>query len=98
MSANPKDPTINWEKLAPLIPHPGRYPILQELSAKQQVALLCRVLFKEGYNDHIAGPHHVSPGRRHAAGESVGTRVGRGLRLGHPDDRRERQDTRRALE
>ncbi len=58
MSANPNDPTINWEKLAPLIPHPGRFPILQELSTKQQVALLCRVLFQEGYNDHIAG--HVT--------------------------------------
>jgi len=58
MSANPNDPTINWEKLAPLIPHPGRFPILQELSARQQVALLCRVLFQEGYNDHVAG--HVT--------------------------------------
>ena len=55
MSANTKDPSINWEKLAPLAPNPGRYPILQELTPKQQVALLCRVLFKEGYNDHIAG-------------------------------------------
>ena len=55
MSANPKDPTINWEKLAPLLPHPGRYPILQELTPKQEVALMCRVLFREGYNDHIAG-------------------------------------------
>ena len=55
MSANPKDPTINWERLAPLLPHPGRYPILQELTPKQEVALMCRVLFREGYNDHIAG-------------------------------------------
>ena len=58
MSANPRDPSINWEKLAPLVPNPGRFPILQELTPKQQVALLCRVLFKEGYNDHIAG--HVT--------------------------------------
>lgn len=58
MSAYEKDPSINWEKLAPLAPNPGRYPILQELTPKQQVALLCRVLFREGYNDHIAG--HVT--------------------------------------
>lgn len=55
MSARPNDPTIAWEKLAPLVPNPGRYPILQALDAKQQVALLCRVLFREGYADHIAG-------------------------------------------
>jgi len=55
MSANPNDPSINWEKLKPLVPNPGRYTILPTLTPKQQVALLCRVLFKEGYNDHIAG-------------------------------------------
>jgi ribulose-5-phosphate 4-epimerase/fuculose-1-phosphate aldolase len=55
MSADPKDPTLNWQRLSPLIPNPGRYPILPELTPHQQVALLCRVLFAEGYNDHIAG-------------------------------------------
>src|SRR5687767_2028440 len=55
MSADPNDPSINWEKLRPLAPNPGRYPLLPALTPKQQLALLCRVLFREGYNDHIAG-------------------------------------------
>lgn len=33
-------------------------PLLPELTQQQELALLCRVLFKEGYNDHIAG--HIS--------------------------------------
>lgn len=40
------------EKLAP---HPGRYPLLPELSPQQELALLCRMLHREGYDDHIAG-------------------------------------------
>lgn len=40
------------EKLAP---NPGRYPLLPELNAHQEVALLCRMLHREGYDDHIAG-------------------------------------------
>lgn len=55
MSADPQDTSINWQKLKPLAPQPGRYPLLPALTPKQQVALLCRVLFAEGYNDHIAG-------------------------------------------
>lgn len=55
MSANPDDPTINWDALRPLAPNPGRYPILPPLSPRQELALLCRVLFREGYADHIAG-------------------------------------------
>ena len=55
MSANPNDPSLNWQRLGPLIPNPGRYPILPALTPQQEVALLCRVLFAEGYNDHIAG-------------------------------------------
>ena len=34
---------------------PGRKPLLPELSAKAQVALMCRILFREGWNEHIAG-------------------------------------------
>jgi len=49
------DPSINWDVIAPLAPQPGRYPILPRLSARQELALLCRVLFREGYDDHIAG-------------------------------------------
>lgn len=40
------------EKLAP---NPGRYPLIPELTAHQELALLCRALYREGYDDHIAG-------------------------------------------
>lgn len=43
------------EKLAP---NPGRYPLLPELTSHQELALLCRALHREGYDDHIAG--HVT--------------------------------------
>ncbi len=43
------------EKLAP---RPGRYPLLPNLTAHQEVALLCRTLHREGYDDHVAG--HVT--------------------------------------
>jgi len=43
------------ELLKKLAPNPGRRPILPELTPQAQVALLCRVLFQEGYDDHIAG-------------------------------------------
>ena len=36
-------------------PNPGRKPLLPELSDKAQVALMCRMLFREGWNEHIAG-------------------------------------------
>lgn len=41
--------------LQKLAPRPGRYPVLPELSPRQEVALLCRALHREGYDDHIAG-------------------------------------------
>lgn len=40
------------EKLAPL---PGRRPLIPDLTAQQELALLCRTLHREGYDDHIAG-------------------------------------------
>lgn len=40
------------EKLAPL---PGRYPLLPDLLPQQELALLCRTLHREGYDDYIAG-------------------------------------------
>lgn len=43
-------PTL--EELAPM---PGRYPLIPDLSPQQQLALLCRALHREGYDDHIAG-------------------------------------------
>jgi len=46
---------INTGLLKRFAPQPGRRPLLPELSAKAQVALMCRMLFKEGWNDHIAG-------------------------------------------
>ncbi|MFQ3324377.1 MAG: L-fuculose-phosphate aldolase [Pseudomonadales bacterium] len=36
-------------------PNPGRHTLLPELSDKAQVALMCRMLFQEGWNEHIAG-------------------------------------------
>lgn len=36
-------------------PKPGRRPLLPEMSEKAQVALMCRMLFSEGWNEHIAG-------------------------------------------
>lgn len=45
----------NRELLARYTPKLGRYELLPELTPRQAVALLCRVLHREGYNDHIAG-------------------------------------------
>ncbi len=38
-----------------LTPRPGRLPLLPDLTAHQELALLCRALHREGYDDHIAG-------------------------------------------
>jgi len=46
---------INQELLSRYAPRPGRKPLLPALGDRQQLALLCRVLSREGYNDHIAG-------------------------------------------
>ena len=46
---------VNPEILARYAPRPGRHALLPKLTPQQQVALLCRVLHREGYNDHIAG-------------------------------------------
>jgi len=43
------------EQLKHLAPNPGRRPLLPELSPQAELALLARVLFREGYDDHIAG-------------------------------------------
>ena len=37
---------------------PGKYSLLPELSPQSELALLCRTLQREGYDDHIAG--HIS--------------------------------------
>lgn len=41
--------------LEELTPRPGRHALLPPLSARQELALLCRTLHREGYDDHIAG-------------------------------------------
>lgn len=46
------------ELMKQLAPNPGRYALMPELSPQAEVALLCRTLFREGYDDHIAG--HIS--------------------------------------
>lgn len=48
-------PGIKAEILKQFAPNPGRHPLLPELSPQAQVALTCRMLFHEGWNDHIAG-------------------------------------------
>ena len=46
---------LNQALLARFTPKPGRHALLPELTPRQTLALLCRVLCREGYNDHIAG-------------------------------------------
>lgn len=46
---------LNIELLKKYAPRPGRSPLLPTLTPRQHLALLCRVLHREGYNDHIAG-------------------------------------------
>lgn len=46
---------INQELLKKYAPMPGRHPLLPALTPQQSLALLCRALSREGYNDHIAG-------------------------------------------
>lgn len=41
--------------LQELAPRPGRRPLLPALTVRQELALLCRTLHREGYDDHIAG-------------------------------------------
>jgi L-fuculose-phosphate aldolase len=51
----PTLPGINPAMLKQFAPNPGRRPLLPPLSEKAQVALMCRMLFQEGWNEHIAG-------------------------------------------
>lgn len=34
---------------------PGRHSLMPDLTPRQEIALLCRTLHREGYDDHIAG-------------------------------------------
>ena len=46
---------IDPDILRQFAPQPGRRPLLPVLTARAQVALMCRMLFHEGWNEHIAG-------------------------------------------
>ena len=46
---------MDKDLMAILAPIPPKRPLLPPLSARSSLALLCQVLYREGYNDHIAG-------------------------------------------
>lgn len=46
---------LNQAMVEQFAPRPGRHALLPELSEKAQVALMCRMLVREGWNEHIAG-------------------------------------------
>ena len=46
---------INLDMMAKFAPNPGERPLLPPLTPKAQVALMCRMLCREGWNEHIAG-------------------------------------------
>lgn len=46
---------LNKAMVQQYAPRPGRRALLPELSDKARVALMCRMLFREGWNEHIAG-------------------------------------------
>ncbi|WP_116365867.1 class II aldolase/adducin family protein [Parahaliea mediterranea] len=46
---------LNRDIMAAIAPRPGRYPLLGQISLKGQIALLCRMAFREGWNEHLAG-------------------------------------------
>lgn len=48
-------PGINPDMVKRFAPRPGRRPLLPPLSEKAQLALMCRMLCREGWNEHIAG-------------------------------------------
>lgn len=46
---------LNRAMIEQYAPKPGSRPLLPDLSDKTRVALMCRMLFREGWNEHIAG-------------------------------------------
>lgn len=46
---------LNQSMLERFATRPGRKELLPELSEKAQVALMCRMLIREGWDEHIAG-------------------------------------------
>ena len=51
----PLVPEMNPDLVKLFAPKPGRKPLLPELSEQARVALMCRMLVREGWNEHIAG-------------------------------------------
>ena len=46
---------VNRQLFEKFAVNPGERPLLPLLSPKAQVALMCRMLSREGWNEHIAG-------------------------------------------
>lgn len=46
---------LNRAMVERFAPRPGRQPLLPPLGDRAKVALMCRMLFQEGWNEHIAG-------------------------------------------
>ncbi|HKK52832.1 MAG TPA: class II aldolase/adducin family protein [Myxococcota bacterium] len=46
---------LNQDIVDQLAPNPGRKPLLPSMSHRARVALLCRMLHREGWDEHIAG-------------------------------------------
>ena len=46
---------LNVDMFEKFAPRPGERALLPELTPKAQVALMCRMLYAEGWDDHIAG-------------------------------------------
>jgi ribulose-5-phosphate 4-epimerase/fuculose-1-phosphate aldolase len=51
---NPHE-TKHLEFRKKIAPRPGRYALTPPLTPQAELALLCRLLYREGYDDHIAG-------------------------------------------
>lgn len=49
---------LNSAILSQFAPNPGAKPLIDELTPRAQVALMCHMLHREGWDDHIAG--HIS--------------------------------------
>ena len=48
-------PGVDYDMVRHYAPRPGRRRLLPPLTEQAQVALMCRMLFHEGWNEHIAG-------------------------------------------
>lgn len=46
---------LNRDVVQRFAPNPGRYPLLPQVSAKGLLALMCRMAYREGWDEHLAG-------------------------------------------